>query len=526
MEELENFQLNRTNKGSQLNSSVALENVNLDAPKKFEHVQLLDKDAHWVPQSTKTVWHVIMFIFISLNDGMLSGYMASLMAIFTERKVPSYRRFVLNVAMTPVVFRVIFSPIVDKYFSRRIGRRKTYLLPCKLIATLFYLIMSFHIQTLIDDNSVVLMGSLFLIPCLVQCFENSAVFGFRLEYFGKRHAGHIGAVNTISMTFGLAIGIQIFTALNSPKVCRTYLGLPDKILSHEQFLRMLAAANFLGFCIVVCIKEHKRNYENLAKTLTFVHVYRAFIEKKLVRKLVGYQVLFSITLLAMRITCTQYYILNGLVREHVIVPTIIMVPLGFLANMLWVKYINSGHLVTKAWAQCVCCVFIMSLHIPNIYFFNKETNYTRTLICYGIIYGLDTVFPWGTFQNSLVNLTASTRYGSSWTICFSSSLSGSRVLVVMSLNSVLDFFNVYTSFGFLCILQLIINLSLKKEAERLDEVNTVRFKQEFEGAIESYGDFQQSEDEYVSDKDGDSRQNDSGQPYERKVPKRKLLESY
>ena len=112
---------------------------------------------------------------ISLNDGMTIGYKASLGALFTERKVPSEVRTIMNIIAITYVLRIFLAPLADKYYNAWIGKRKSYLIPCKLFAFSVFSIFSLFIDDWVEGNMVITITAYFFLVNCVMIFENNAL---------------------------------------------------------------------------------------------------------------------------------------------------------------------------------------------------------------------------------------------------------------------------------------------------------------------------------------------------------------
>lgn len=431
---------------------------------------------------------LFVFVMIGCTDGLLAGYMGSLLGIFTEKGVPSYIRGLLNISMTPLFLRALVSPFVDKHFSPRIGRRKSYLLPCKTFMTVYYFILSFWIDGLVQEDRVVLLTGLFLLPCILLCFENSANAGFRLEYIGEEWLGQIGAVTTLSNMLGISIGVQVFTSLHSARICSQYFGSSGRLITHGQYLVFMAIVNLLGLVSLLFMQERPAAKSQIAKELSVKRVFSALWKKRLLRDLVCVNTVFTLTYVALQILTMQYYIMQGVDRVQILFAILIVIPATLISNLLFMPFVNRGQPMKRGFQCALITVLLQSLHLPNLYYHSKTSNSSRTLLFLAIIYALDSCVPWGAFQSSALNSTASDKYSSSYLISTGSILSGSRVIVLILLNPIVDMTNVYFLLGSLLLFQTVISLLASPKTKELDNTPHEVFKQAFDHYVEGKDD--------------------------------------
>lgn len=142
-----------------------------------------------------------------MNDGMTLGYKGSLGAIFTERKVPSEKRTLMNTIAISYFLRMFFAPLADKYFSTWLGKRKTYIVPCKIFAICVYSFFSFYIEDWVANNRIVVLATYFFLVQLVMILENNALQGYRMDFFGRKDSNFASSAASIGLLLGSCIGL-------------------------------------------------------------------------------------------------------------------------------------------------------------------------------------------------------------------------------------------------------------------------------------------------------------------------------
>jgi len=476
----------KTIRKKQIESALANRDIDVlgpieDTEESNEDKGLLEGEASPDKSTNRGILDLVLMVWLAIDEGLIIGYIGSLLAIFTEMKVPAVNRSVLNFTMAPMVLRVVFAPIVDRYYIPWLGRRKTYIIPCKLLSALFYLILSSSIDDLVLNKSVWTISLSFFCLCLLLCFENNAVIGLRREYFGRGHSGYIGASHNMAVMIGITIGMQMFTALNSRSICRNYLFLSDRLLTHRGYMYLISFINISSLLVFLHIREDPvpGSQSQWPDNTNFVVVFNSIFSQHLVRRLLIFQIFQAVTLMTMKSLSTQYYISKGIDREHVILLNLLLLPFVILGNIMWIKYTRSKGIINMAWTFCTVSAIILFLHAPNLMMHSKKA-YPRTLTTLAFINCLDICTPWTMFQSAVTSRTASRKYASSYMCAFSSILASSRYIVLYLVNPLIDHYNIFIVYGLLTLLQLSINALLYNESNDLDSESTEEFKLQFE----------------------------------------------
>ena len=94
---------------------------------------------------------LILYILYTIK-GLQIGLFASTFIIYLTEKGASFKDLSEMSIMTyPFAFKIFTAPILDIYFSRRMGKRKTYIVPIQYLMSITYIIMSFYIEDYIQN---------------------------------------------------------------------------------------------------------------------------------------------------------------------------------------------------------------------------------------------------------------------------------------------------------------------------------------------------------------------------------------
>ena len=174
----------------------------------------------------------------------------------------------------PFSLKLLWAPIVDACFSKRFGRRKSWLVPIQLIAGTLMVVGSDYVeQELGLDNAVVAAGSsisdaassicnvqgvtfFFFALYFLMATQDIAVDGWALTMLSKKNRGKGPICNSIGQNIGYFLSYVGFLALNdvdsSENLWRPLFGLPSKpgvgLVSLGGFVRFMG-----GFMLVITV---------------------------------------------------------------------------------------------------------------------------------------------------------------------------------------------------------------------------------------------------------------------------------
>lgn len=100
----------------------------------------------------KDYWNISLLMFLYFLQGIPLGLTGSLPFILSSRKVSYADQGTFSFAFWPFSLKLLWAPIVDAIFIKRLGRRKSWLVPIQYLLGIFMLLFSSHIREILDTS--------------------------------------------------------------------------------------------------------------------------------------------------------------------------------------------------------------------------------------------------------------------------------------------------------------------------------------------------------------------------------------
>ena len=111
------------------------------------------KSANVDPSYKKDIYNILFLMFLYMLQGVPLGLLHSLPFILGSRKASYADQGTFSLAAWPYSLKLLWAPIVDSVFSRRIGRRKSWLIPVQYLIGVFMLVFSDYVHTTLESDN-------------------------------------------------------------------------------------------------------------------------------------------------------------------------------------------------------------------------------------------------------------------------------------------------------------------------------------------------------------------------------------
>lgn len=147
---------------------------------------------------------------------------------------------IFSMATYPYSLKILWSPIVDSVFIKKVGRRRSWIIPIQLISGTMLLILGScishgHIFKGVDDafhNRPKASVHHINVPLLTWCFgtlvflcatQDIAVDGWALTILSRESISYSSTAQTIGLNIGYFLSFTVFIALNSSEFANKYV---------------------------------------------------------------------------------------------------------------------------------------------------------------------------------------------------------------------------------------------------------------------------------------------------------------
>jgi PAT family acetyl-CoA transporter-like MFS transporter 1 len=203
---------------------------------------------------------VILYMIQGVPLGLSMGSMPFLM-----RNNMSYTKIgIFTLAGYPYSFKLLWSPIVDTLYMKKIGQRKSWILPLQLMSAYIMIKHSGWVESMLFGGDAVKVTAYFFVLVLLAATQDIAVDGWALTLLSKKNVGYAATCQTIGMNIGYFSSFTIFLALNDPSFCSKYLGTnPDKaVVSLREYLELWGWIYLIVTVAVALFKKETMVHED------------------------------------------------------------------------------------------------------------------------------------------------------------------------------------------------------------------------------------------------------------------------
>ncbi|ODV86191.1 hypothetical protein CANARDRAFT_27451 [[Candida] arabinofermentans NRRL YB-2248] len=174
---------------------------------------------------------------------------------------------IFTLASYPYSLKLLWSPIVDSLFLKKLGRRRSWILPVQCISGLTLLYLGTKIDSLLNDLEFNLynLTYTFFFLILLCATQDIAVDGWALTILSQKALSYASTAQTIGLNTGYFLSFTVFLAFNSPDFANSYL---RSIPSEDGLITLGQYMSFWGWIYLIVtllifmfVPEDPLNYE-------------------------------------------------------------------------------------------------------------------------------------------------------------------------------------------------------------------------------------------------------------------------
>ncbi|RPA87241.1 hypothetical protein BJ508DRAFT_410767 [Ascobolus immersus RN42] len=243
----------------------------------------------------------ILLVLLYFLQGVPMGLAMGSVPFLLKHKLSYGEIGVFSLASYPYSMKLLWSPIVDAIWSRRFGRRKSWIVPIQTISGLMLVWMGGRAENMMEHAASTLYMFTFVFFMLVMlcATQDIAVDGWAITLLSQDNLSYASTAQTVGLTAGQFLSFTVFLAFNSPDFANKWF----RAVPSEQGLMTLGGyLTFWGWTYLIVTvglallkKEDKTRekeslvavYKTMWAVLSLKHV-QTFIIVHLIAK-IGFQ---------------------------------------------------------------------------------------------------------------------------------------------------------------------------------------------------------------------------------------------
>jgi len=125
---------------------------------------------------------------------------------------------VFSLASYPYSMKLLWSPVVDAIWSRRMGRRKSWIVPIQTLSSVMLIWLGSRVEQLMDEATerLYLLTFVFFSLVMLCATQDIAVDGWALTLLSPENLSYASTAQTVGLTAGQFLSFTVFLAFNSP----------------------------------------------------------------------------------------------------------------------------------------------------------------------------------------------------------------------------------------------------------------------------------------------------------------------
>ncbi|KIJ45087.1 hypothetical protein M422DRAFT_67250 [Sphaerobolus stellatus SS14] len=205
------------------------------------HDDLLETKAK-KPLSRKDKQGMALLCVLYLIQGVPIGLALGSIPFLLRSNLSYSQLGVFALSGYPYSLKLLWSPVVDSQFIRRIGRRKSWIVPMQLIIGSLMLWIAFNAEDLMraPQDNLTYLTVVFTTLVFLAATQDIAVDGWALTLLSPENVGYASTCQTFGLNTGYFASFTVFLAFNSEEFAANW-GIPRLTLS-----------TYLKFWTLVC----------------------------------------------------------------------------------------------------------------------------------------------------------------------------------------------------------------------------------------------------------------------------------
>ena len=215
----------------------------------------------------------------NLADGCAFGYFYTAQALLQKQGVSYTQQALLSAALYPYPFKFLLAPFLDRFYSLKLGRSKTYILLSNLVNGLLMIFLSTQVETWMKTKEVGLLTIFLFTINLMGCLREMANDCWVLTMFDDKNRSEANVYQYLGTFVGMFFSFNLFIPLNDLEWLNdnifTKNNLESPLVNQSDLCLAMGILYLIQFTILLLFVAEEM-YIKAEEMVTFTQVLKVF----------------------------------------------------------------------------------------------------------------------------------------------------------------------------------------------------------------------------------------------------------
>ncbi|ORX51411.1 MFS general substrate transporter [Piromyces finnis] len=305
------------------------------------------------PNLRKDIWDFILLVILYFLQGIPLGLALGSLPFLLKSKMTYSDMAIFSITNYPYSMKLLWSPIVDSFFNKKFGRRKSWIVPIQLCSSFFMFFFGGIINDKMDEKKIPIgfITAYFTIMVILSATQDIALDGWALELLSKENLSYASTAQTVGLNTGQFLSSTVFLAFNSAEFSNKYLrSKPSEygVLQLGPYLKFWAVCYFLVTLYLIVIKKEKICYDVIESIKEVYKIMWKVIKLPRMRSFIVLLFIAKIGFVTNDAVTSLKLLEKGFKREDLSVTVLIDFPLQIIFGYYAAKW-SSGKRPLRPW---------------------------------------------------------------------------------------------------------------------------------------------------------------------------------
>lgn len=198
--------------------------------------------------------NIFVLVLLYAIQGLPIGFVFGSIPFLLKEKVRFDGIALFSFAGWPYAMKLLIAPVVDSVYSKKIGRRKSWIVPVQAASGFLFFALASNIERWLNAGDVYRLTPVFFTIMLFTATQDVAVDAWALTLLQPKNLPYASTCQSIGLSLGSFTSFTLFLALQNPSFCDSYvrpwLGGIGSLLSLSQMLQFVGC---IYVVLTICI---------------------------------------------------------------------------------------------------------------------------------------------------------------------------------------------------------------------------------------------------------------------------------
>ncbi|KAL4466834.1 hypothetical protein ABPG74_010431 [Tetrahymena malaccensis] len=208
--------------------------------------------------------NILLLIVLYMYQGFILAFFLEYVKnyLIQEKQIKGEQIALIRGIAWPFSIKFLWAPLMDTYYVKAFGKRKTYIVPSQIIMSILLFYSAFYFESWMENTDVLQISTIGVVCVFLLTVQDIAVDSWSVTLLHEKNVAYASFSQSFGQRIGNIFGYQLFIYLSDEQLMQSLFSYKEKVLTPFSMCIVMSVSILLGTLFIILFRKESNEEQN------------------------------------------------------------------------------------------------------------------------------------------------------------------------------------------------------------------------------------------------------------------------